>query len=95
MLWVTVDGTGATKVLASSLLLDETADSMAWSCQCFKDCFRVPPRVIFSDSAPAIKLAVASVFPEPHTLVRRGASRQRHEGHFLPPPKRATGAHCR
>jgi MULE transposase domain len=68
MLWVTVDGTGATKVLASSLLLDETADSMAWSCQCFKDCFRVPPRVIFSDSAPAIKLAVASVFPEPHTL---------------------------
>ena len=67
MLWVTVDGTGATKVLASSLLLDETTESIAWSCACFLDCFRVPPRVIFSDSAPAIKAAVAEVLPEPHT----------------------------
>ena len=67
MLWVTVDGSGATKVLASSLLLDETKESIAWSCQCFVDCFRVPPHVIFSDSAPAIKAAVAEVFPEPRT----------------------------
>ena len=67
MLWVTVDGSGATKVLASSLLLDETSESIAWSCQCFLDCFRVPPCVIFSDSAPAIKAAVAAVFPEPRT----------------------------
>lgn len=67
MLWVTVDGSGATKVLASSLLLDEVKESIAWSCQCFLDCFRVPPHVIFSDSAPAIKAAVAEVFPELRT----------------------------
>jgi hypothetical protein len=67
MLWVTVDGSGATKVLACSLLLDETKESIAWSCQCFADCFRVPPHVLFSDSAPAIKAAVAEVFPEPRT----------------------------
>jgi hypothetical protein len=63
MLWVTVDGSGATKILACSLMVDEGLESAAWSCQCFSDCFRVPPAVIFSDSAPALKAAVASVFP--------------------------------
>ena len=63
MLWVTVDGSGATKILACSLMLDESADSAAWSCQCFSDCFRVPPAVIFSDSAPGLIAAVKSIFP--------------------------------
>jgi hypothetical protein len=63
MLWVTVDGSGATKILACSLMMDESTEAAAWSCQCFSDCFRVPPAVIFSDSAPALKAAVASVFP--------------------------------
>jgi hypothetical protein len=68
MLWVTVDGTGSTKILACSLMLDESAESCAWSCQCFSDCFRVAPAVILSDSAPQLKAAIASVFPPPTTL---------------------------
>jgi hypothetical protein len=44
-------------------MLDESAESAAWSCLCFSDCFRVPPAVIFSDCAPALKAAVESVFP--------------------------------
>lgn len=64
MLWVTVDGTGSTKILACSLMLDESAESCAWSCQCFLDAFRVAPYVIFSDSAPQLETAIASVFPE-------------------------------
>jgi hypothetical protein len=63
LLWITVDGSGSTKILACSLMMDETTETAAWSCQCFSDCFRVPPGVIFSDSAPALKAAVASVFP--------------------------------
>ena len=63
MLWVTVDGSGATKILACSLMMEESLESVAWSCQCFNDCFRVPPVIIFSDSARALKAAVASVFP--------------------------------
>ena len=68
MLWVTIDGSGATKILACSLMLDESADSVAWSCQCFSDCFRVPPFTIFSDCAPALKAAISSVFPTAHHL---------------------------
>jgi hypothetical protein len=63
MLWVTVDGSGSTKILACSLMMDESLESAEWSCQCFNDCFRVPPAVIFSDSAPALKAALARVFP--------------------------------
>jgi len=54
-LWVTVDNTYATKFLAVSLLLDETEESLQFTCECFKDCFRVAPAVIFTDSDPAIK----------------------------------------
>lgn len=67
MLWVTIDGSGATKMLACSLLLDETADSISWSCEMFRDCFRVVPAVIFADGAPAIKAALDRIFPEPVT----------------------------
>jgi len=65
--FVTVDGTGATKVLATCLLPGETIEDFEWGLQCFYDCFRVPPAVLISDSAPAIKAAVAHVFPEPRT----------------------------
>ena len=63
MLWTTLAGDGATKILACSLMLEESTESCAWSSQCFLDCFRVAPAVIFSDSAPQLKAAVASVFP--------------------------------
>jgi len=63
MLWTTLAGGGATKILACSLMLEESTESCAWSSQCFLDCFRVAPAVIFSDSAPQLKAAVASVFP--------------------------------
>jgi len=63
-LWVSVDNTAATKILAVSLLLDETEESFAFTCECFRDCFRVAPAVIFTDSAPAIKVAVDAVFPD-------------------------------
>ena len=68
MLWVTVDGSGSTKILACSLMMEESIESCAWSCQCFRDCFRVAPAVIFSDSAPQLKAAIAIVFPSPDTL---------------------------
>ena len=63
MLWTTLGGDGATKILACSLMLEESIESCAWSCQCFLDCFRVAPAVIFSDCAPQLKAAVASVLP--------------------------------
>ena len=67
--WVTVDGTGATKALAYSFLLDETDASHQWSYECFKDAFRVPPAVIFTDSDPAMKVTIAAVFPTANHLL--------------------------
>jgi hypothetical protein len=64
MLWVTVDGSGATKILACSLMLDEAGESCAWAAQCFLDCFRVAPAVVFSDCAPQLKTAIEAVFPD-------------------------------
>ena len=64
MLWVTVDGSGATKILACSLLLDESSESAVWAARCFLDCFRVAPLIVFSDCAPQLKVAVAAVFPD-------------------------------
>jgi hypothetical protein len=66
-LWVTADNTAATKILAVSLLLDETEESFQFSCECFLDCFRKAPAVIFTDSDPAIKAAIEAVFPVPLT----------------------------
>jgi len=63
MLWITVDGSGATKILACGLMMEESLDSVAWCFRCFSDAFRVPPRVIFSDGAPAFKAAIEAVFP--------------------------------
>ena len=68
-LWVSVDGTFATKILACSLLLDETEESFQWASECFKDCFRVPPAVIFTDSDPAIQRAIGTVFPDAKNLL--------------------------
>ena len=67
--WVTVDGTGATRALAYTFLVDETDESFIWASECFKDAFRVPPAVIFTDSDPAMKVAIAAVFPSAEHLL--------------------------
>ena len=61
--WGTVDGTGATKVLAYSFLLDETEQSFQWACECFKDAFRASPAFVFTDSDVGMEVAIAAVFP--------------------------------
>jgi hypothetical protein len=67
--YVTVDATGATKALAYSFLLDESNESHQWSYECFKDAFRTPPAVIFTDSDPGMKVAIAAVFPDAEHLL--------------------------
>jgi len=67
--YVTVDPKGATRALAYSFLRDETDDSFIWACECFKDAFRVPPAVMFTDSDPAMKVASAAVFPSAKHLL--------------------------
>lgn len=66
---MTLDNTCATKILAVSLLQDETEESFQFACECFQDCFRVPPAVIFTDSDPAMKAAIAVVFPNAQHLL--------------------------
>lgn len=61
---MTADNTYATKILAVSLLTDETEQSFQFTCECFKECFRVAPAVIFTDSDPAIEVAIDVVFPD-------------------------------
>jgi hypothetical protein len=68
-LWVTAAGSGATKILAVSLLYDESEDSFRFTCECFRNCFRVPPAVIFTDSDPAIKVAIEATFPDSEHLL--------------------------
>ena len=67
--WVTVEATGATKVLAYSFLLDESVESFLWACECFKDAFRVAPAVIFTDSDLAMKAAIAAAFADAKHLL--------------------------
>ena len=63
-MFVTLDCTGATKVLAATLLADELEDTFRWVGETFRDAFHIPPRVIFTDSDPAMKAAFAAVLPE-------------------------------
>ena len=42
-LFVTVDSTGATKILAACLLLEESVDAFSWAAECFIDAFRMAP----------------------------------------------------
>ena len=42
-LFVTVDSTGATKILAACLLLEESVDAFSWAAECFIAAFRVAP----------------------------------------------------
>ena len=67
--FVTVDATGATKALAYAFLQDETEQSFQWAFESFKDAFRVSPAFIFTDSDPAMALAIAAAFPDAKHLL--------------------------
>ena len=60
-LLTTVHASGATKVLAASLVANETEDSFRFVFQCFLEAFRVPPAVIFTDSDPAMAAALRAI----------------------------------
>ena len=55
-MFVTVDWTGSTKILCVSLLAIEDQESFRWVADCFVDAFRVVPKVLFTDSDPAIEV---------------------------------------
>ena len=59
---VTVSPSGATKVLAASLIASETKESFIWVFTCFMKAFRVEPAAIFTDSDPWMAVAIALVF---------------------------------
>ena len=59
---VTVDHTGATKILAASLLACEDEQSFRWVAECFEDAFCALPKVVFTDSDPAMDAAFAAVW---------------------------------
>jgi hypothetical protein len=64
--FTTVDNSGVTIILAVSLLADETTESFEWAFHQLNRTFCIPPRVIFTDSDPAMGAAIASVMP--HTI---------------------------
>ena len=59
---VSVDYTGSTKILSGSLLATESEESFRWVADCFADAFRVLPKVVFTDSDPAIEAAFAAAW---------------------------------
>ena len=60
-LMVSPDRNGATRIIARSLLRHEDATSFGWVFEQFSACFRSKPtpKVVFSDSDPAIAAALA------------------------------------
>ena len=59
--FTTVAPSGATKVLAASLVASESEKSFAWVFECLLEAFRIPPAVIFTDSDPGMAAAIARV----------------------------------
>ena len=59
--FTTVAPSGATKVLAASLVASESEKSFAWVFDCLLEAFRIPPAVIFTDSDPGMAAAIASI----------------------------------
>ena len=57
--FVTVGPSGATRVLAASLVAAEDEASFAWVFQRFVEAFRRPPAVLYTDSDPAMAAAAA------------------------------------
>ncbi len=59
--FTTVAPSGATKVLAASLVASESEKSFAWVFECLLEAFRIPPAVIFTDSDPGMAAAMARI----------------------------------
>jgi hypothetical protein len=59
--FTTVAPSGATKVLAASLVASESEKSFAWVFECLLEAFRIPPAVIFTDSDPGMAAAIARI----------------------------------
>ena len=59
--FTTVAPSGATKVLAASLVASESEKSFAWVFECLLEAFRIPPAVIFTDSDPGMAAAIAHI----------------------------------
>lgn len=62
-----MDASGATKVLAATLLDAETAENFTWAAECFERVFREPPRILLTDKDPAMKAAFSKLWPSPRT----------------------------
>lgn len=65
--FTTMDGTGATKLLAVTALRGESEEDFTWAGQRFENYFREPPRVLLTDNDPAMKAAFRKVWPSPRT----------------------------
>jgi len=59
----TVAPSGATVVLAASLVARETQASFAWVFTALLQAFRIPPAVIFTDSDPGMEAAITEILP--------------------------------
>jgi hypothetical protein len=60
----TVAPNGETKILAVSLVCNESEESFSWVFRRFLEAFRTAPTVIITDSDIAMQNAVAAVFPD-------------------------------
>ena len=58
----TVGPSGETKVVAASLVADESEESFTWVFTCLLRAFRIPPAVIFTDSDPGMAAFILAVF---------------------------------
>ena len=61
----TIDNIGATKMLAACLVATEDAESFQWVFECFLQAFKgVAPKVMFTDSDPAMKVAIEKILKD-------------------------------
>ena len=56
-----VDGDGHTRILFASLVAHQNQQSFKWVLQKLLEVFRILPKVIFTDSDPALAIAIAEV----------------------------------
>ena len=62
--FTTIDNCGRTQVAGATILSTEDEDHFAWGFAKFQEMFGSAPNVIFTDSDPAMALALAAVWPE-------------------------------
>jgi len=68
-MFVSLDGNGKTQVLAGSVVRCEDTPSFSWVFKSFKLKFGSCPKIVFTDSDPAMAAAILETWPEsPHLL---------------------------